>query len=177
MKKQLLSMALAFTVLSTGISAAFANEGCKPVRCPQKIQKVKLTPEQRQAKFQEKIDKFDTALGLTDEQKVKAQKIRKDSKEKLKPLFEKKKELCKQIKETRKNDNIKIKVQDKKVEDLKAQIKLVDQEIRQVMQDSRNEFKSILTDEQKEKLVQLKKEQRKNFKRALKHRRHCGAKF
>ncbi len=165
MKKQMLTVALALSVILTGINYANADVKNKPsLEHPKQTQKVKMTKEEIKMKMEERIEKFNEELGLTELQIEETKKIKQNANQKIKPLAEKKKAKYEEIKQIRNNDDINIKTQDKKVEALMSEIKLIDQDIRQVKQDERKQFKSILTQEQKTKLEQMKNFPKKHNK-------------
>lgn len=78
--------------------------------------------------------------------------------------MEKKKAKMDEIRAVMADDNMKVKAQDAKVDALRAQLKEIDQDIRQLRRDNEKEFTSILTDEQKTKYAQIKEEGRKHFR-------------
>lgn len=178
MKKQILTLALAATVITGGITMAQAVpckvgepvkapvERKKPETCnlPRKEMKQNLTPEQRKAMMEKRIEEFNKALGLSDEQIAKAKEIRTKGHEKMKPLMEKKKVKMDEIRAVMADDNMLVKVQDKKIETLRGELKVIDQDIRQLRRDNEKEFQAILTDEQKAKYAQIKEEGRKHFR-------------
>lgn len=180
MKKQFLTIALAATVVIGGLCTAEAvpckvgetpkaPAPCQKVECetpkaPCRQVKQKPTPEQMKAMMEKRIEEFNKALGLSDEQVAKAKEIRANGHNKMKPLMEKKKAKIDEIRAVMADDNIAVKVQDKKVETLRAELKVIDQDIRQARRDNEKEFQAILTDEQKVKYAQIKEEGRKHFR-------------
>lgn len=185
MKKQILTLALAATVITGGITMSQAApckvgepakasvEQQKPETCnlPKKEMKQNLTPEQRKAMMEKRIEEFNKALGLSDEQIAKAKEIRTNGHNKMKPLMEKKKAKMDEIRAVMADDNLTVKAQDKKIETLRADLKGIDQDLRQLRRDNEKEFQAILTDEQKAKYAQIKEEGRKHFKE---HRKPQG---
>lgn len=178
MKKQILTLALAATVITGGITMSQAApckvgepvnapvEQKKPETCnlPKKEMRQNLTPEQRKAMMEKRIEEFNKALGLSDEQIAKAKEIRTNGHNKMKPLMEKKKAKMDEIRAVMADENLTVKAQDKKIETLRADLKSIDQDIRQMRRDNEKEFQAILTDEQKAKYAQIKEEGRKHFK-------------
>lgn len=169
MKKLVLASTL---ILFLSVGAANAQpcplEGQKPTpKMEQKCQKPPMNPEMK-AKMEQKKAEFDKKLGLTDEQKTKAEQIRKDGFEKMKPVMDQIKVKRDEIKTIRENGsltqaeaNAKVQALHKEIGELKAQAK----EIRkQNMQD----FEAILTDKQKKTLEKMKQDGRKEF--AKKHK-------
>lgn len=167
MKKEFLTMALALTIAMGGFCSAEAvpckvgEQSKKPV-CIEKTQKP--CPEQMKAEMQKRAEEFNKALGLSDAQIAKAKEIRANGHNKMKPLMEKKKAKLDEIRAVMDNDNITVKEQDKKVELLRADLKGIDQDIRQVRQDNEKEFKAILTPDQQAKYAQIKEEGRRHFR-------------
>ncbi len=178
MKKQILTLALAASVITGGITMAQAAP-CKvnrpvktsleqkaPETCnlPKKEMRQKLTPEQKKAMMEKRVEEFNKALGLSDAQITKAKEIRTKGHAKMKPLIEKKKAKMDEIRAVMADDNMTVKVQDKKIETLRNELKVIDQDIRQARRDNEKEFVSILTDEQKTKYAQIKEDGRKHFR-------------
>lgn len=167
MKKQFMTIALAATIIFGGFMSAEAVP-CKvgaPDKMPVKCEKPqKPTPEEMKARMEKRVEEFNKALGLTDEQVAKAKQIRENGHNKMKPLMEKKKAKLDEIRAVMDNDDLSVKVQDKKVEDLRLQLKSIDQDIRQARRDNQKEFEAILTPEQKVKLNQIKEEGKKHFR-------------
>jgi len=84
---------------------------------------------------------------------------------------EKKKAKIAEIRAVMDDDNMTVKAQDAKIEKLRGELKLIDQDIRQLRRDNEKEFVSILTPEQKVKYAQIKEEGKKHFR---KHRMPQG---
>lgn len=180
MKKQFLTMTLAVTVIIGGFCAAEAVPcnvdktaktlpPCQKVECetpkaPCREVRQKPTPEQMKAMMEKRIEEFNKALGLSDEQVVKAKEIRANGHNKMKPLMEKKKAKINEIRSVMADDNMTVKAQDKKIELLRNELKLINQDIRQVRRDNEKEFTSILNEEQKAKYAQIKEEGKKHFR-------------
>lgn len=184
MKKQIMTMMLALTVIISGMYSADAAPVKKapqktmakatPKAAPKAIQKtreIKIparpTPEQMNEIHQKKLQEMYLSLNLTEDQIKQSEQIKQASKEKMKPLIEKEKAKHKEIRSIRDNDDILIKVQDKKIEAIEAELKVIRQEIRQVKQDERKAFKALLTPEQKTKLEEIKKE-KMNYRKPMK---------
>lgn len=167
MKKQIMTMMLALTVIISGVSSVNAAPSKKApqhptVKTAPRAQEVKTptrpTPEQMKEMHQKKLQEMYQSLNLTEDQIKQSEQIKEASKEKIKVLVEKEKAKHKEIRSIKDNDDILIKVQDKKIEAIEAELKVIRQEIRQVKQDERKAFKAILTPEQKTKLEEIKKE-------------------
>lgn len=178
MKKQILTITLAATIVFGGFLTAEAVpckvgkqkaapvEQVKTETCnlPKTEVRQKPTPEQMKAMMEKRVEEFNKALGLSDEQIAKAKDIRANGHQKMKPLIEKKKAKIAEIRAVMDDDNMTVKVQDAKVEKLRGELKLIDQDIRQMRRDNEKEFVSILTPEQKAKYAQIKEEGRKHFR-------------
>lgn len=190
MRKEFLTFALAATVVFSGFNMANAVP-CKtgdavkapaqnvveqkaPETCnlPKKQPEMKkLTPEERKAIMEKRVEEFNKTLGLTDEQIAKAKEIRTEGHNKMKPLMEKKKAKFDQMRALEANSSMSVKAQDKKMETLRSDLHKIDQEMRQIRRDNEKEFEAILTPEQKVKYEQIKEEGRKHFKE---HKRPQG---
>ncbi len=181
MKRHFLTAALAATVIFSGLCSTEAapckvgeNSGA-PVQCAEKQatpgdmakkpdMRQKPTPEQMKAMMEKRVEEFNKALGLTDAQVAQAKDIRAKGHEKMKPLIQKKKAKIDEIRAVMDNDDLTVKVQDKKIETLRNELKVIDQDIRQMRRDNEKEFVAILTPEQKVKYEQIKQEGRKHYK-------------
>ena len=124
----------------------------------------KLSPEERKAKMEKRVEEFNKTLGLTDEQIAKAKEIRTEGHDKMKPLMEKKKAKFDEMRELKANSSMSVKAQDKKMEALRNDMRKIDQEMRQIRRDNEKEFEAILTPDQKTKYEQIKEEGRKHFR-------------
>ena len=182
MKKIVLASTLALFLCTAAVQAApcapDCDCGCKgkaPCQKECKCQKPPMTEEQKaemKAKMEAKKAEFDKKLNLSDEQKAKAEQVRKEGFEKMKPVMEQIKTKKDEIKTIRENGDLtqaeakaKIDVLHKDIMELKAQAK----EIRkQNMQD----FEAILTDKQKKTLEKMKQDGRKEFAKNHKAKRH-----
>lgn len=183
MKKEFLTMALAATVITGGFLTADAVP-CKAGEAPEaaaqsvmqtkapetcnlprkKPEMKKLTPEERKAIMEKRVEEFNKTLGLTDEQVAKAKEIRAQGHNKMKPLMEKKKAKFQEMRTLEANSSMSVKAQDKKAEALRNDMRKIDQQMRQIRRDNEKEFEAILTPEQKIKLEQIKEEGRKHFR-------------
>lgn len=191
MKKEFLTMALAATVVLGGFNIAGAvpcnvgeaqkapAQNCvkpepKAETCnlPKKQPGVKkLSPEERKARMEKRVEEFNKTLGLTDEQVAKAKEIRMNGHNKMKPLMEKKRAKFQEMRNLEANSSMSVKAQDKKAETLRNDIGKIDQQMRQIRRDNEKEFEAILTPEQKLKYQQIKEEGRKHFRE---HRKPQG---
>lgn len=99
-------------------------------------------------------DEFDSALAslnLTSEQQVSINIIRKEHKEKVQPLKENLKAKQEQLKALLNQDSS----SDEEISNLKHQINQLDGELTQLRKETRTKVKSILTEEQNNKLREL----------------------
>lgn len=189
MKKEFLTLALAATVVMGGFCTADAvpckvGEAANPAaqnvvkpeppetcNLPKENRMKKLTPEERKAMMEKRVEEFNKTLGLTDEQVAKAKEIRMSGHNKMKPLMEKKRLKIQEIRSVKESSSMSAKAQDKKIETLKGDLHKIDQQMRQMRRDNEKEFEAILTPEQKLKYQQIKEEGRKHFKE---HRKPQG---
>ena len=189
MRKKFLTLALAATVVMGSFCAADAVP-CKvgetanpatqnvakpepPEACnlPKENRMKKLTPEERKAMMEKRVEEFNKTLGLTDEQVAKAKEIRMNGHNKMKPLMEKKRAKFQEMRNLEANSSMSVKAQDKKAETLRNDIGKIDQQMRQIRRDNEKEFEAILTPEKKLKYQQIKEEGRKHFRE---HRKPQG---
>lgn len=166
MKKHFLTAALAAAVISAGFLTADAAP-CKVGergKMPEQQMRQKPPQEEMKAMMEKRVEEFNKALNLSDSQVKQAKEIRAKGHAKMKPLMEKKRAKMDQIRLVMGNDDILVKEQDKQIDALRAEIKEIDQEIRQLRQDNEKEFKGILNDEQKVKYQQIKEDGRKYYR-------------
>ena len=187
MKKSIvLASTLALFFLTSAVQAApcapDCDCGCKKdpavqCKCDDKCKchKPAMSPEMK-AKMEQKKAEFDKKLGLTDEQKTKAEQIRKDGFEKMKPVMDQIKAKKDEIRTIRENGALtqaeakaKIDVLHKDIMDLKAQAK-------EIRKQNMQEFEAILTDKQKKTLEKMKQEGRKEFAKNHKGKKIGGYK-
>jgi len=182
-KKQIGTLAVALSLMCAGIGYAGAAEAVN-VKTPAGgvqngtvkppvvgVPKVKPTKEEMKARMEKRAAEFNKALELSDEQVAKAKEIRLDGHKKMKPLLDKKKAKLDEIRKVMNDDTMTVRAQDKKVQALRAELKEIDLDIRQMRRDNEKEFQSILTDEQKAKYAQIKEEGRRHF---MEHRMPQG---
>lgn len=155
MKKVLILAAL---VAFTG-AAVMAEETVTTPDCPKPPCKVKLD----KMPPKHKVD-FDKKLKLTDEQKAQAEELRKQGREKIKPLMDQSMAKRKEIKAA-----IDANKDYKTVEKLKGELHEIDKQVHEVRMQNMKDFESILTKKQKKELDKIKKEGRKKFEQAHKN--------
>ena len=119
--------------------------------------------------FEKRKAEFEQRLNLTDEQKKKAEQLRKDGFEKAKPVMEKIKE--------KKQEAYKLKTQGSdsaKLEELNKQIQALKKEAHEMRMQNMKDFESILDKKQLKELNTMKEEGRKKFEAARKQRINNG---
>lgn len=178
MKKIVLASTLALFLCTAAVQAApcapDCDCGCKgkaPCKKECKCQKPPMTDEQKaemQAKMEAKKAEFDKKLGLTDEQKTKAEEIRKEGFEKMKPVMEQIKTKKDEIKTIRENGDLTQAEAKTKIDALHKEIMELKTQAKEIRKQNMQDFEAILTDKQKKTLEKMKQEGRKEF--AKKHK-------
>ena len=103
MNKKLLSVMLATTILAAGaLQAAPKGEKGGEMEAPVKVEKVEKARRLGKKHHQEMAERMAKDLGLTAEQRQKADELRKKSQEKIKPLMDEMKDLREKIDAERK---------------------------------------------------------------------------
>ncbi len=172
MKKQLIIAGIAAAMmLST--SMTFANTATdnttpKKPTCNCKCNKQKPPKMARPS--------LDEQLQLTEEQKAKAHEIRMKGHEQIKPVIEKMKAKHQEIKEVAKSTLSQDK-KDKKIAELKKEMKALKQEARKIRTENTKEFEAILTPEQKAKFEKIKKDARAKHKAMMKKGKRPNKEF
>lgn len=115
--------------------------------------------------------KFEEALDLTAEQKAKAEAIRQKEKEQIKPIVEKIKEKYGEQKEIM-DKRLTAAERFNELMPIRKEIRDLNGEIHKIRKQSKAEFESILTKKQLKKLDKMKAQAKKDFKEAMKDRRH-----
>lgn len=118
---------------------------------------------------------LDERLKLTEEQKKQAHDIRMKGHEKMKPVFEKMQAKRAEIKKVAESDISQDK-KDKKIAELKKDMKQLKQEARKIRYENTKEFESILTPEQKAEFEKIKQEGRERAKQHHMKKRPCPVK-
>ncbi len=170
MKKQLIIAGIAAAMmLSTSMTfadTATDNTTPKKPTCNCKYNKQKPPKMARPS--------LDEQLQLTEEQKAKAHEIRMKGHEQIKPVIEKMKAKRQEIKEVAQSSLSQDK-KDKKIAELKKDIKVLKQEARKIRTENTKEFESILTPEQKAQFEKIKQDARAKHKAMKKGKRpHKG---
>jgi len=106
-------------------------------------------------------------LNLSDEQKAQADKLREESKGKMKPIFKEMKELNEKINAIYENDNLTKEQKEKQLKPLMEKTTKLHLQANEIRKADMKKFEALLTDEQKTKLDE--------FKKTHKHRRPHGA--
>lgn len=110
--------------------------------------------------FKKRQAEFDKRLNLTDKQKTKAEEIRKQGFEKMKPIMEKTKEKSIELKKLHENESEANKAQ---IDQLHKELQALRKEAHEIRQQNMKDFEAILTKKQKKELQTMKEEGRKNF--------------
>jgi len=114
------------------------------------------------AEQQAREQAFDKRLGLTEAQKAQSKEIRKKGFNKIKPVMDelnvKKMEL-----EVAQSSRFKSQQDNEKIARLEREITTLERKAHAIRQENMKEFESILTEEQKTTLKQMKQEGRKNY--------------
>ena len=160
MKKTLLITALMILAAPFASAHDFDCKCNKPCKCPPPYAVKKAPPKMDFAK-----------LNLTDEQKVKAREIRMNGHKEIVPLFQELK-TKKDQKRAIMNDTTTTDKQLKQIKELNDDIFALKHQIHQVQRKNAQEFESILTDEQKQTLKQMKADARKEFKKQYRCKGH-----
>ena len=118
---------------------------------------------------------LDERLKLTEEQKKQAHDIRMKGHEKMKPVFEKMMAKRAEIKKVAESDISQDK-KDKKITQLKKDMKQLKQEARKIRYENTKEFEAILTPEQKAEFEKIKQEGRERAKQHHMKKHPCPVK-
>ena len=140
------------------ISPAFANTENTQV-LPQKDTALQQKIENGRI---QRANAFEKRLGLTEEQKIKAREIRIKGHENLEPVIREmiaKKQEAKMVKMSR----IAVQVQEERLAEIDAQLKVLEKRAHNIKKQNMKEFESILTKQQKRTLKEMKKEGRKKY--------------
>lgn len=176
MKKTLiLASLLAFTM-----TTAFAQAD---MPCPMKNKegkppiegKYQPTPPSAE-KMAQKRAEFENKLKLTDEQKAQAKEIRLKGHEEMKPIMEQMKAKKIEFDTVKKDGSLTVAEQTEKLNALRAEMKTLRKQAKDLRIKNMQEFESILTDKQKKTLAKMKEEGRKNFKKHHPKRQNCPKK-
>ncbi|MCQ2789088.1 MAG: Spy/CpxP family protein refolding chaperone [bacterium] len=158
MKKILFVICLLFATSSVSFAATQAP--AKPENVPPVKQQNFKKPAQRPS--------LDKVLNLTEEQKVKAKEIRMQGHKEMKPLIDELRSKQEQKRMLMQNKNAGVK-EVQKLEKINKEIVNLKKQIREIRIKNNKQFEEILTEEQKVKFNELKKEGRKNFAKHHKH--------
>ena len=152
--KKTLVLLLAVFLSSTLVQAKIPEDNLK--------KHPKYPPHMNQAERIKREQAFEQRLGLTEEQKQQAKLLRIQGKEKIMPIIEeiKAKEAAK---ESVKKSNLNEKKREKKLNKLNGDLKTLHKQAHDIKVENMKEFESILTDEQKKILKDMKQEGRQEF--------------
>lgn len=159
----------AFALLST-VGIGF----CAPVQPTKQMPvKIEVAPNKPVAKVDEKVlrqekinakyDEMYAKLKLDEKQIVKARAIRASQEEKISPLFKQLMDKRQEISAV-KRSRIATAEQDKKIAQLKGEMKPLKKQIKAIRKDGKKEFMAILTPEQKVIYEQMKAERKAQYK-------------
>ena len=173
MKKTLI---MASVLMFASASMCFADEakipcncGKTPCDCAQKAPECKKPP--KGPDFAKRHAEFEKRLKLTDEQKAKAEAIRKDGFEKIKPIMEKLKEKRLEV-DAVKRSKLAPQAQQEKLDQLHKEIKALKRAAHELRMQNMKEFEGILTKKQLKELKKMKEEGRKKFEKEHKKNGH-----
>ena len=121
-------------------------------------------------KMAQKRAEFENKLKLTDEQKAQAKEIRLKGHEEMKPIMEQMKAKKIEFDTVKKDGSLTVAEQTEKLNALRAEMKTLRKQAKDLRIKNMQEFESILTSEQKETLQKIKKEHHEKMK-LKKHKR------
>ena len=166
MKKLLILASLA--ALSCVATYAADTEFTQPVTTKVKLQSEK--PNFQHAKppmnpdFNRKREEFEKKLKLTDEQKIKAKELHKESFEKMKPTMEQMKTKRQEFDKI-KNSDLDENAKQEKIRELHKEIRTLDRQAHEIRQQNMKDFEGLLDKKQTKTLNKMKKEGRKEFEK------------
>lgn len=166
MKKTLI-MACALVMVSSTVMAAETSVKQTPARSQCDCPKCDCQRPPKGPDFKKRQAEFEQRLKLTDEQKAKANELREQGFEKMKPLMDKMKEKRAEI-EAVKLSRIAPQAQQEKIEQLKKEIGALKQEMHRLRMENMKNFEALLTKSQLKELKKMKEEGRKNFDKEFK---------
>ncbi len=181
MKKTLVIAGMAAAILMTSsLSYAATNTTVDTKKQPACEKKLPCKKGDFKANKHKKMNKparsnLDERLKLTDEQKKQAHDIRMKGHEKMKPVFEKMMAKRAEIKKVAESDLAQDK-KDKKIAELKKDMKQLKQEARKIRIENTKEFEAILTPEQKAEFEKIKQEGRERAKQHHMKKHPCPVK-
>lgn len=141
-----------------------AFDGQRPPKHELKGQRPPKGPD-----FQKRNAEFEKRLNLSDEQKKKAENMRKEGFEKMKPIMDKMHEKQKEAKLLKEQNS-----QSEKLQELQKEIGALRKEAHKMRQENMKEFESILDKKQLKELNTMKEEGRKKFEQMNKQRKNNG---
>ena len=123
---------------------------------------VKVEQQQAATLKQHRENPFETRLGLTEEQKIKAREIRYKGHDKLFPVVQQIR-MFKMEAQMVKNSRIAVEVQEERLAMIEKELKRLEKEAHEIKKENMKEFESILTRAQRNTLKQMKKEGRQKY--------------
>lgn len=157
MKKTAVILCALLLISGTAFAGEVQNTRTAPDKQPPSREQMEKIRKAHEAEFEQK-------LGLTDEQKAKGKELRQQSFEKMKPIMDDIKNKKQQIRTLRESESLTTK-QQKELEKLQNDLTKLKTKANSVRKENMKNFESILNDEQKKILQDLKKEGRQNFER------------
>ena len=118
--------------------------------------------QRHQEQRMQRENAFEKRLGLTEEQKVKARKIRIDGHMKIRPIMDEI-ILKKQEEQMIKMSRIAVQLQEERLAQIDEKLKALEIQANKIRKENMKEFESILTWKQKKILKEMKKEGRKKY--------------
>ena len=172
--KKLLIAAGVIGLMST--TQVFAQDTVPTADQPQqpsitKCDKANFDGEFHKMKKHPDFKKFEKELKLTDEQKAKAQEIRDNEREQIKPILDKIGEKYKEQKEIM-DKRLTAEERQQELAPIREDIRALRGEIHKIKKQSKEAFESILTSKQLKQLDKMKDKAKKEFKQAKKEGRH-----
>jgi Spy/CpxP family protein refolding chaperone len=162
LNKLLLTLTMLSTLTVLGANACPVDKAgdCPPP--PPKFEK-KFPPHKGPHHFaQKKKCNLFQELNLTEEQKATLKQNREESKKKMKPIMKKMSKKKYEIDKVMLSNASKLE-KIEKIEKIKAEMKVLKIQADQIRREDMKKFESVLTDEQKAKFEEIKKEKKKEF--------------
>lgn len=169
MIKKTIIMACALVLASSTVFAA--ETSVKQAQTNQPPRNCQCQRPPKGPDFAKRNAEFEKRLKLTDEQKAKAEAIRKKGFEQMKPVMQKIHEKKGEIEGIKKS---KLLERDKQaqIEELQKQIGALKRSAHELRMQNMKEFEAILTSKQLKELKKMKEEGRKKFDKEFKNRPH-----
>jgi Spy/CpxP family protein refolding chaperone len=160
MMKKTLILACALIVATSSVYAT--ETSVQQVSTSQQHQQQNYNRPPKGPDFQKRNAELEQRLKLTDKQKAKAEKLREQSFEKMKPIMDKLQEKKAEI-DAVKRSRMSVEMQNEKIAELQKEIGALKNEAHRLRMENMKDFEAILTKKQKKELQKMKEEGRKNF--------------